>query len=218
MVKNKSKFREYCEAITVAILLALFIRAFIVQAFKIPSGSMIPTLLIGDHILVNKFVYGIRIPLINKKIFLFKKPEREDVIVFLYPLDPSKDFIKRVIGVEGDTILIKGKRVYINGELYADPHAYYINDTPREGAIARKNFGPITVPKNSLFVMGDNRDRSYDGRYWGKFVTLDQVIGKAFIVYWSNGSPRNRAVWDLPMKILDSIIYNRWNRMGKIIH
>ena len=218
MVKNKSKFREYFEAIIVAIILALFIRAFIVQAFKIPSGSMIPTLLIGDHILVNKFVYGIRIPLINKKIFLFKKPEREDVIVFLYPLDPSKDFIKRVIGVEGDTILIKGKRVYINGELYADPHAYYINDNPREGAIARKNFGPITVPKNSLFVMGDNRDRSYDGRYWGKFVTLDQVIGKAFIVYWSNGSPRNRAVWDLPMKILDSIIYNRWNRMGKIIH
>ncbi|RLA94233.1 MAG: signal peptidase I [Deltaproteobacteria bacterium] len=218
MGKNKSKFQEYVEAIVVALLLALFIRGFIVQAFKIPSGSMIPTLLIGDHILVNKFIYGIRIPFTNKRIFAFKKPEREDVIVFVYPLDPSKDFIKRVIGVEGDTILIKGKKVYINGILYSDPHAHYLDDNLQNCTIKRKNFGPITVPKNSLFVMGDNRDRSYDGRYWNKFVTLDQVIGKAFIIYWSNGSPHHRAAWNLPMKILDAIIYNRWERIGNLIH
>jgi signal peptidase I len=218
MVKNKSKFREYFEAIIVAIILALFIRAFIVQAFKIPSGSMIPTLLVGDHILVNKFIYGFHIPFTSKKTFAFRKPEKEDVIVFIYPLDPSKDFIKRVIGVEGDTILIKGKKVYINGELYSDPYAHYIDDNPGEGVVSRKNFGPITVPKNSLFVMGDNRDRSFDGRYWNKFVTLNQVRGEAFMVYWSNGSLHQRAAWNLPMKILDAIIYNRWNRMGDIIH
>ena len=179
MGKQKSRFREYSEAIIVAIVLALLIRTFVVQAFKIPSGSMIPTLLIGDHILVNKFVYGVRIPLADKKFLAFAQPKRGDVVVFVYPLDESKDFIKRVIGVEGDTILIKGKDVYINGERYADTHANYIDNNPGEGSVYRKDFGPITVPKDSLFVMGDNRDRSYDGRYWNKFVTLDQVVGKA---------------------------------------
>ena len=218
MGKNKSKFREYFEAIVVALILALFIRAFVVQAFKIPSGSMIPTLLIGDHILVNKFIYGIRIPFTDKKIFAFRDPKREDVIVFIYPLDHSKDFIKRVIGVEGDTVLIKGKNVFINGELYPDPYAYYLEDASGTDGISRKNFGPITVPENSLFVMGDNRDRSYDGRYWGRFVTLNQVRGKAFILYWSNGSRQPRDSWNLPMKIIDAIIYNRWSRMGDMIH
>ena len=217
MKKNKSKFREYGEAIVVAVLLALFIRAFVVQAFKIPSGSMIPTLLVGDHILVNKFIYGIRIPFTDKKVFAFKEPKRGDVIVFIYPLDPSKDFIKRVIGVEGDTVLMKGKTVYINGEPYDDPHARYVDDDPKKGAIARKNFGPITVPQDSLFVMGDNRDRSYDGRYWNKFVALDQVRGKAFVIYWSNGTPHKRASWNVPMKLSDAIFYNRWNRMADMI-
>jgi signal peptidase I len=218
MSKNKSKFREYSEAIIVAVLLALFIRAFVVQAFKIPSGSMIPTLLVGDHILVNKFIYGIRIPFTNKKAFAFKEPKRGDVIVFIYPLDPSKDFIKRVIGVEGDTVLMKGKTVYINGEPYDDPHARYVDDDPKNGAVPRKNFGPYTVPEDSLFVMGDNRDRSYDGRFWNKFVTLDQVLGKAFIIYWSNGTPHERASWNMPVKLVDAIFYNRWTRMGDIIH
>jgi len=218
MGKNKSKFREYFEAILFALILALFIRAFVVQAFKIPSGSMIPTLLVGDHILVNKFIYGIRIPFTDKKIFAVSNPEREDVIVFIYPLDPSKDFIKRVIGVAGDTISIKGKKVFINGEVYDDPYAHYLDDDPGAEGISRNDFGPITVPKDSLFVMGDNRDRSYDGRYWGRFVTLDQVRGKAFMLYWSNGTPHKRADWNFPIKLLDSIIYNRWSRMGDMIH
>jgi len=218
MKKNKSKFREYSEAIIVAVLLALFIRAFVVQAFKIPSGSMIPTLLVGDHILVNKFMYGLRIPFTNHKIFPFQEPKRGDVIVFIYPLDPSKDFIKRVIGVEGDTVSMKGKTVYINGKPYDDPHARYLDDNPKMGDVSRKNFGPITVPEDSLFVMGDNRDRSYDGRYWNKFVTLDQVLGKAFMIYWSNGTPHERASWNVPIKLADAIFYNRWTRLGDIIH
>lgn len=209
----KSKFRENLEVVVVAILLALFIRTFVVQAFKIPSGSMIPTLLVGDHILVNKFTYGLTVPLIDKKVFSFHQPTRGEVIVFIWPLDRSKDFIKRVIGVPGDTIVIKGKRVYINGEPYSDPHAHFLTE---DRLFFRGDYGPITVPEESLFVMGDNRDNSKDSRSWG-FVPLDLVRGKAFMIYWSNGSPHNRAIWNLPMKLLDVVIYNRWTRVGDLI-
>ncbi len=197
-MRRKSKLREYLETIIVALVLALLIRAFVVQAFKIPSGSMEPTLLVGDHLLVNKFIYGIKIPFTNKKFFTWKKPERGDVIVFTYPLDKSKDFIKRVIGVEEDRIRIEGKRIFINERLWNDNFGAY-----KEGSFYyRGNFGPITIPKDSLFVMGDNRDRSYDSRFWG-FVKLDQVKGKAFIIYWSWPSPG---------------IHIRWKRFGHLIH
>ena len=179
-VKKKSTLREYVEAALIAIVLALFIRTFVVQAFKIPSGSMEPTLLVGDHILVNKFIYGVKLPLIRKTIIPVSTPKRGDVIVFIFPLDKSKDFIKRVIGLPGDRIEIIGRKIYINGKLYQDKHGYYTNPSPAEGS----HFGPITVPKGHLFVMGDNRDHSYDSRYWG-FVPLDSVKGKAFIIYWS---------------------------------
>jgi len=214
--KPKSKFRENLEVVVVAILLALFIRTFVVQAFKIPSGSMIPTLLVGDHILVNKFIYGLKIPLIDKKLFTFHQPTRGEVIVFIFPLERSKDFIKRVIGVPGDLIVMKGKRVFINGEPYSDPHAHYLDEDSPAGAFYRADFGPISVPEGSLFVMGDNRDNSKDSRSWG-FVPLELVRGKAFMIYWSNGTPYNRAVWNLPMKLLDVVIYNRWSRVGDII-
>jgi len=217
MKKTKTKFQENFEAIVIAILLALFIRTFVVEPFKIPSGSMIPTLLVGDHILVNKFIYGIRIPFTNKKVFAFNKPTRGDVVVFVYPLDTTLDFIKRVIGVEGDTIVMKGKKLYINGELYSDPYAHYIDDNPGNIEFPRGDFGPITVPKNSLFVLGDNRDTSRDSRFWG-YVPLESVIGKAFIIYWSNGSNHNRFQWNYPMKLLDAIIDNRWSRVGDRIH
>jgi signal peptidase I len=217
MKKTKTKFQENFEAIVIAILLALFIRTFVVEPFKIPSGSMIPTLLVGDHILVNKFIYGLRIPFTNKKIFAFDKPTRGDVIVFIYPLDTTLDFIKRVIGVEGDTIVMKGKKLYINGEFYPDHYAHYIDDNPENIGFPRGDFGPITVPKNSLFVLGDNRDTSRDSRFWG-YVPLESVIGKAFIIYWSNGSNRNRSPLNYPMKLLDAIIYNRWSRIGDLIH
>lgn len=202
MKKKKSIIREYVESILIAIVLAMFIRSFIIQAFKIPSGSMEPTLQIGDHILVNKFIYGITIPFTHKKLLQLNQPKRGDVIVFVFPKDESKDFIKRVIGVEGDRIEIKQKKVYINGELYNDPYAQYQKNNPYSNLQPMDNLGPIVVPKNSLFVMGDNRDRSYDSRFWG-FVPINYVKGKAFIIYWSWGG------------FLRDI---RWNRIGKLIY
>ena len=184
-IKRKSTFREYAEAAAIAIVLALFIRAFVVQAFKIPSGSMKPTLLVGDHLLVNKFIYGVKIPFIHKTLIPISKPKRDDVIVFIYPVDKNKDFIKRVIGLPGDRIEIVGRKIYINGKLYRDKHGVYSDETdPLARSIENSRFGPITVPANHLFVMGDNRNHSYDSRFWG-FVPLSYVKGKAMIIYWS---------------------------------
>ena len=207
--KQKSILREYVEAILIALLLALFIRTFVVQAFKIPSGSMIPTLLIGDHILVNKFIYGIRNPFTGSVLISIKPPARSDVVVFKYPRNPKQDYIKRVIGIEGDRIEIKDKLVYVNGQLLNDTYGVHsdpnINPSP-----PRDNYGPVIVPKNSLFMMGDNRDNSADSRYWG-FVDLKAVKGKAFMLYWS---------WDA--KKFDWHFNNlfpvRWNRLGNLIH
>ena len=183
--KKKSVFREYAEAIAIAVVLALFIRTFVVQAFKIPSGSMEPTLLVGDHILVNKFIYGVKIPFIRTTIIPISKPQRDDVIVFIYPHDTSKDYIKRVIGLPGDRIEIFDRKININGTLYDDKHGVY--SEVRNGAspnMAKKRYRPVIVPENHLFVMGDNRDHSSDSRVWG-FVPLKSVKGKAFIIYWS---------------------------------
>jgi signal peptidase I len=201
-VKTKSTFREYAEAIGMALLLALFIRTFIVQAFKIPSGSMIPTLQIGDHILVNKLAYGIRVPLWGHYLLDFGKVQRGDVIVFIFPEDRSKDFIKRVVGVAGDTVEIRGKKIYINGQQVEDPHAHFEGGDPQNILPAsRDDYGPTKVPENHLFVMGDNRDRSYDSRFWG-FVNLDDVRGKAFLIYWS---------WDGADR------WVRWERLASLI-
>jgi signal peptidase I len=199
---QKGHLRENIEAILVAILIALFIRTFVVQAFKIPSGSMKQTLQIGDHILVNKFIYGVKIPYLQKTIIPIKAPRRGDIIVFKYPVDPKKDFIKRVIGVAGDVVESRDKQLYLNHKrvnhdhgVYTDPHIISGNIRPRD------NFGPITVPGNSLFVMGDNRDESFDSRFWG-FVDLKAVNGKAFIIYWS---------WD------KQNFGVRWKRLGRIL-
>jgi signal peptidase I len=198
---QKSVAREYTEALLVALVLAFFIRSFIVQAFKIPSGSMLPTLQIGDHILVNKFLYGLRLPYPFEKMLIeWKQPNHGDVIVFIYPKDRTKDFIKRVIGVPGDTVEIRHKQVYLNGVKMEDPHATFA-DEDREVPGLRDNFGPITVPEHHIFVMGDNRDRSHDGRFWG-YVDLDDVKGKAFLIYWS---------WDGQDR------WVRWERLGSLI-
>ena len=200
--KSKSIVREYTEALFVALLLALFIRSFIVQAFKIPSGSMLSTLQIGDHILVNKFVYGIRLPYpIEQSVYQWGQPQRGDVIVFIYPKDRSKDFIKRVVAVGGDTIEIRHKKVFVNGEAAEDPYSTFAEaDQERPGP--RDNYGPTTVPENSLFVMGDNRDQSHDSRFWG-FVDVKDVKGKAFMIYWS---------WDGTDR------WVRWERLGSFIY
>lgn len=183
--KSKHIVREYAESIVIAILLALVIRTFIVQAFKIPSGSMEDTLAIGDHLLVNKFIYGSKIPFTDTRILKIRDPRQGDVIVFEYPEDPSKDFIKRVIGVPGDTVEIVNKRVYVNGKLYAHPAEVHkeAETVPRE-ANPRDFKNPITVPAGEYFVMGDNRDRSYDSRFWG-CVSKNKIKGLAFIKYWS---------------------------------
>jgi signal peptidase I len=199
---KKSIFREYFEAILVAVVLALFIRTFVVQAFKIPSGSMQPTLLVGDHILVNKFIYGIKAPFLDKTIVPMTDPKRGDVVVFKFPEDPKKDFIKRVIGIEGDVIEIRNKKVFLNNEPMEDEHGTYMDPHIIPGtARPRDNLGPLTVPANALFVMGDNRDHSYDSRFW-KFVDLSEVKGKAFIIYWS---------WNRDNPGV------RWNRLGHLI-
>ena len=200
---KKNIFREYGEAILIAVILALFIRTFVVQAFKIPSGSMKPTLLVGDHILVNKFIYGVKLPFSDITLIPVKDPKRGDIVVFEFPEDPKKDFIKRVIAVAGDTVQIRNKKVYINDKPMDDPYGTHLDPHSIRGeARPRDNFGPVTVPAKSLFVMGDNRDHSYDSRFWG-FVNLPAVKGKAFIMYWS---------WDKENTGI------RWRRLGQLIH
>jgi len=190
-----SAFREYAEALVMAVVLALFIRTFVVQAFKIPSGSMLPTLQIGDHLLVNKFLYGIRIPIVGKRIFVFRQPARDDVIVFIYPQDPSKDFIKRVKGLPGETLEIRNKVLYVNGQAVADPNAYYEKIRERLARAPRDDFGPFIVPEGTVFVMGDNRDHSHDSRFWGT-VPINDILGKAFVLYWSWDAKEFRPRWD----------------------
>jgi signal peptidase I len=183
-VRRKNILREYLEAAAIAILLALFIRSFVVQAFKIPSGSMEPTLLIGDHILVNKFIYGVKIPLTRKIILPIGDPKRDDVIVFIYPVDTSKDFIKRVVGLPGERLEILDSTIYINGKTYEDRYGQYSESIGKNHLGGNYSFGPVTVPDGHYFVMGDNRDHSYDSRFWG-FVPAESVKGKAFVIYWS---------------------------------
>ena len=207
---KKGHLRENIEAILVAVLIALFIRTFVVQAFKIPSGSMKQTLQIGDHILVNKFIYGVKVPFSKTTIIPLKKPKHVDIIVFKFPIDPEKDFIKRVVGVAGDKVEIRNKHVFVNN-IKADSsfaqftYSFIFPGCPpgiRQYAPCRKdNFGPIKVPENKLFVMGDNRDQSFDSRFWG-FVDSKAVNGKAFIIYWS---------WD------SDNFGIRWKRVGRML-
>jgi signal peptidase I len=203
MAKRKSKFQEYIEAILIALVIAFFIRTFVIQAYKIPSGSMKPTLLVGDHILVNKFIYGVKVPYFRNTLIPIKEPAKGDIVVFIYPEDRSKDFIKRVIATSGDTVEIRNKKIYLNGRLYKDNKGVYVDNFILPGSVQpRDNFGPVTVPPSSLFVMGDNRDQSYDSRFWG-FVDLKDVLGKAVVIYWS---------WDREGHDV------RWKRFGNILH
>ncbi len=206
----KGKLRENIEALVIAIILALFIRAFVVQAFKIPSGSMENTLLIGDYILVNKFIYGIKLPFGDITVLPIKEPKRNDIIVFKYPGDASKDYIKRVVGIGGDSVEIRDKKVYVNNQLqessfakFTDPRIFSDAGLIPENLLQRDNYGPETVPKNKLFVMGDNRDSSNDSRFWG-YVDKSAVKGRAFIIYWSWNKDKKFGV--------------RWDRLGDLIH
>ncbi len=206
-VRTKSKWREYLESLIIAALIAFLVRSFVVQAFKIPSSSMEPTLLIGDHLLVNRLSYAVKVPFTDTVILRLGQPNRGDVVVFRYPVDRTKDFIKRVIAKEGDTVEIKDKVVYVNGSRVDYPQAVFAESSIIPGFFSqRDNIGPLTVPKDAYFVMGDNRDRSLDSRFWG-FVQFDDLVGRALIIYFS---------WD--SRSPDLIDYIRWSRMGKLIH
>jgi signal peptidase I len=208
-VEDKKKLLwEYVKAVLTALVLALIIRAFVIQAFTIPSGSMIPTLLVGDYILVNKFLLGspVDIPFTNINLFRMpglRRPHKGDVIVFKFPVDPSKDFIKRVVAVEGDRIEARDKVIYVNGLPANEP---FMRHTDNLVLPNRDNFGPIEIPKDKFFCMGDNRDNSRDSREWG-FVDIKDVKGKALIIYFSKDTSH-------PLLRLDKV---RFERIGRLI-
>jgi signal peptidase I len=183
-VAKNSTWQEYADSGLIAILLALVIRTFLLQAFKIPSGSMENTLLIGDHLLVNKFIYGTKIPFTEKRILKFRDPRRGDIIVFQYPENPYRDFIKRCIALPGDTLEIRNKILYVNNEPMTESYVTFrdLRIFPKEMS-PRDNFGPIQVPADHYFMMGDNRDYSADSRFWG-FLPHKLIKGKAWVIYW----------------------------------
>jgi signal peptidase I len=186
---QKSTLREYFESIVIAVILALFVRTWVVQAFKIPTGSMENNLLIGDHLLVNKFVFGPTASGLERALLPVREIRRGEIVVFKYPDEPERDFIKRVIGLPGDTLELRAQKVYINGKPLDEPYVHHSLPPASLGAEVtsadvRERYGPVTVPPNQYFVMGDNRDNSQDSRYWG-FLPRHYVKGKALMIYWS---------------------------------
>ena len=219
---QKSTLREYFESICVAVILALFVRTFVFQAFKIPTGSMKPNLLVGDHLLVNKFIYAPTALSIERALLPMRTIARGDVIVFKYPEEPDRDFIKRVIGLPGDTLELKNQTVYINGTPLVEPFAHYLfPPATGEGdpTDLRRAFGPVSVPAAHFFMMGDNRDDSQDSRYWG-FLPADYVKGRALFIYWSfetpdeGAEPPDGALWTLTHLVSGT----RWGRLLHQIH
>jgi signal peptidase I len=206
---RKSTVREYFESICIAVILALFVRTFVVQAFKIPTGSMENNLLIGDHLLVNKFVFAPTLWPAEQAVLPIDPIRRGDIIVFKYPEEPERDFIKRVIALPGETIELRNRTVYIDGEPLEEPYVHFLFPAEHRGVgdadftdfDVRRNYGPVTVPAGQYFMMGDNRDNSQDSRYWG-FLPGEYVKGKALFVYFSFA--------DQPSGILGSV---RWNRL-----
>jgi signal peptidase I len=229
---KKSTLREYFESIVIAVILALFIRTFVVQAFKIPTGSMEENLLIGDHLLVNKFVFAPTASSIERAVLPIGTIKRDDVIVFKYPEEPERDFIKRVIGLPGETVELRDKRVYINGSALDEPYVHFLQPPGQNSEFheitsfdVRERYGPVTVPADHFFVMGDNRDNSQDSRYWG-FLPREYVKGKALVIYWSYQAEREDYAEDgagATLKGLVSVFAHfftrtRWDRMFHQIH
>lgn len=205
--KKKHIVVEHLEALIWAVVLALLIRTWVAQAFKIPSGSMKPTLLIGDHLLVSKSSYGIKLPFSDRVLIPLGNPQRGDIVVFRFPEDHDKDFIKRAIALPGETVEVRNKQVVINGQPLTDSWAHYSDRIILPpGVQPRDNFGPVTVPPEHYFVMGDNRDQSYDSRFWfggkGGFVSAKDILGRAIVIYWS---------WE------DESFGVRWSRLGHFI-
>jgi signal peptidase I len=225
---KKSVTREYFESVVVAVILALFIRTFVVQAFKIPTGSMEPNLLIGDHLLVNKVIYSPSTLALEDRVLAKKPVQRGHVVVFKFPEDPTRDFIKRVIGLPGETVEIRDKTVFINGQALEEPYAHFLEpplhrEDPEYGLRSedvRDNWGPKVVPAGHLFVLGDNRDNSRDSRFWG-FLPRDQVKGRALLVYWSYEASREEyhrtGYLDWLRDTLSAVGKTRWSRFFHLI-
>jgi signal peptidase I len=224
---RKSTLREYFESIVIAVILALFIRTFVVQAFKIPTGSMEETLLIGDHLLVNKFVYGPAPTAIERALLPVKAIKRGEVLVFKYPEDPERDFIKRVIGLPGETVELREKKVYINGQPLDEPYVHFLSAPSGPSELhevtsfdVRERFGPVTVPADEYFMMGDNRDNSADSRYWG-FLRRDYIKGRSLVIYWSYQAEREDYQDESPSATAKGLVSvfahfftrTRWDRM-----
>jgi len=217
---RKSTAREYFESIVIAVILALFVRTWVFQAFKIPTGSMENNLLIGDHLLVNKFVFAPVASPLERAVLPVSQVERGDIVVFKYPEDPERDFIKRVIGLPGETLEVRHKVVHVNGQPLNEPYVHFLQPASGAGEITsydvRENYGPVTVPPGHYFVMGDNRDNSQDGRYWG-FLPAGHVKGKALFVYWSydaggDGGPGG-AAGRLVSAVGHFFTRTRWDRL-----
>ncbi len=205
-MSSKGRTREYIESLLIAVLLALFVRSFVVEAFTIPSGSMEPTLQIGDYLLVSRLSYVMKVPFTDTVLLKLGTPKVGDTVVFRYPVDHSKDFIKRVIAKQGDTVEIRDKIVYVNGSRVKDSNAWFADHTILPATVSeRDNFGPVTVPPDCYFVMGDNRDNSLDSRFWG-FVKRDELVGRAVILYFS---------WDRRSE--DWLHRIRWERIAHLV-
>jgi signal peptidase I len=211
---DKGKVREYAEAFAVALVIALIVRTLLLQAFRIPSSSMENTLLIGDHIFVNKFLYGYHIPFTQGRVMKFSHPRRGDIVVFVFPEDKSKDFIKRVVGLPGDTIEVRDKVLLVNGEPQKEAYARYADGAAIDTfAKQRDNLPAVKIPPGKYIAMGDNRDRSYDSRFWG-FVDEEALIGKAMFIYFSIDLSKLDhwyQVWKYPTLV-------RWDRIGHLLH
>jgi signal peptidase I len=227
---QKSTLREYFESIVIAVILALFVRTWVVQAFKIPTGSMENNLLIGDHLLVNKFVFSPTATGLERALMPMRDIHRGDIIVFKYPDQPERDFIKRVIGLPGDTIELRAKKVYINGKPLDEPYVHFLTPASEGGEVTaaelREQFAPQTVPPGQYFMMGDNRDNSQDSRYWG-FLPRSYVKGKALMIYWSYDAGRDESADDggigASIGRLFSVVTHfftrtRWERLLHQIH
>ena len=226
---KKSTVREYFEAIVTAVILALFVRTFVVQAFKIPTGSMENNLLIGDHLLVNKFVFGPEPTGLERVILPVRDIRRGDIVVFKYPDEPQRDFIKRVIGLPGETVELQNKKVLVNGRALDEPYVHFLEPSHAASEVTsfdvRERYGPVQVPPDQSFVMGDNRDNSQDSRYWG-FLPRHYIKGKALLIYWSYESGREDyadAGFGATLARWFSVVTHfftktRWERLLKQIH
>jgi signal peptidase I len=226
---HKSTIREYFESIVIAVILALFVRTWVVQAFKIPTGSMENNLLIGDHLLVNKFVFGPTVSRAERALLPIRDIRRSDVVVFKYPDEPERDFIKRVIGLPGETLELRNKKVYINGQPLDEPYVHFLEPASASQEVTsfdvRERYGPVRVPEGQYFVMGDNRDNSQDSRYWG-FLPRHYLKGRASMIYWSYESGRedylDEGIWATTRRLLSVVTHfftrTRWERLFHQIH